>query len=134
MALNNPPSPKIAVLTGEQFAQYWYKWLLSIKDNIEDVSVNGGVPSGGATGQFLNKNSAVDYDTQWVFLTDNTIEPLSTDITYNGDGTINAVTKDSVVQTYSYNGDGTINTINNGSWTKTFAYNGDGTIQSITVT
>jgi hypothetical protein len=51
---------------------------------------------------------------------------------YNGNGTVNTITKGTRVLTFSYNGDGTINTVGDGALTSTFSYNGDGTIAAIT--
>lgn len=87
---------------------------------------------------FIVENDLSLYDnSSSLFLTtvdDNDVVPLTASFSYNGDGTINTLTKDGRVSTFAYNGDGTIDTITNTDWTKTFAYNGDGTIDTVTVT
>lgn len=85
----------------------------SAKQNYMPIAISGGV---GGT------------------VTENDIVPLSATYGYNGDGTIDSITRDGTTTTYTYNGDGTINTTFDGTYTKTFAYNLDGTISSITVT
>ena len=59
--------------------------------------------------------------------------PEDVDFTYNGDGTIDTITKSGgTVITFTYNVDGTIDTISDGSVTRTFVYS-SGQILSIEV-
>ncbi|MBY7923704.1 prophage tail fiber N-terminal domain-containing protein [Vibrio fluvialis] len=60
------------------------------------------------------------------------LTPASQSITYNVDGTINTVTDNGVVTTFSYNPDGTINTTSTPTHVSTYAYT-SGVLDSITV-
>lgn len=52
--------------------------------NLQDISVSGSIPSGGTSGQILQKNSSTDFDASWtspqkmVVLTKTAYEALGT--------------------------------------------------------
>ena len=59
--------------------------------------------------------------------------PLSQTITYNGDDTVNTITKNGIVKTFSYIS-GVLNSINDGTYLKEFVYDVNSLLTDVNIT
>lgn len=81
-------------------------WLLSLKGDQGEQGIQGekgdkgdtgatgqGIATGGATGQFLTKNSGTNYDTSWATITKSTVGLANVDNTSDADKPISTATQ-----------------------------------------
>ena len=107
--------------------------------NVELESTGGGgggvTDHGALTG--LTDDDHIQYlnNARLALKNENDLEgiPLSTELTYNIDGTLATSIKGGITKTFTYV-DGQLAEVTNGDWTKTFNYNLDGSLSEIIVT